>query len=401
MNATFAASCRVKQAVFRIRRRMRPVREPSVTDGGGAIWSAAQILRANRLFQPLLVIGRDAGPWGARLKQTLEEGDLALSLWDASECPTLDEAEALCSRWLAEGCDCFLAVGGADTLGLAKLAAARAARRGRPLADMEGYGRVGRKTPPVLVVPVGTGSGVETLAWADAADAAGRRIRIEDPALTPAIAILDPSLQDDIPRRTVARSVFDGLCLAVEAYLSRCSDDRARDAAAEAVKAFFEAAEPCWNAGGTAQQRTRLLEASRLAGFAASVGGFGYVRALADAASDAADIPREHALAVLLPLVLEKYGSFAGAELSSLAKTAGLGDGGAPSRRAEALIERIRSLAFRMGLPDTLDGVDGDTAARIADMAAAAANPYCACPVVWDADELSRALRAALTKPAS
>lgn len=395
MSVQTAAICRAKQLFIRIRRQMRPVRMPTAADGGGAIWTAAQLLRSNGLSRPLLVLGRDAGPWGDRLRTALTDGDIPFAVCKTAGTATA-EAERICAERIRGGCDCFIAVGGPDTLCAAKLAAARAARPGKTLPELEGYGRVRRKTPPLVAVPTATGSGAESLAWADALDEDGRRLRIEDPALTPTFAVLDPELLTETPRAAVARCAIDGLCLAAEAYLSRFGSDESRAAAREAVKAFLEAAEPCWNSGGTLARRSRLLEASRLAGFAASVGGYGYARALADAVSDVTGVPSTDAIAALLPVVLEKYGNRSESALSSLADAAELEPNGTQAQRAAALIERIRVMVFRMDLPDSLAPMDADTAARIGALASADANPRCACPVVWSARELCDVLRDAV-----
>ena len=62
-------------------------------------------------------------------------------------------------------------------------------------------------------------------------------------------------------------------------------------------------------------------------------------------------------------------------------------DEGSRSERAAALIARLRSTAFRMGLPDQLEGVTAAQAADIADLAAALANPRSISPVVWTAED--------------
>lgn len=397
MSVLTTVGCRFRQVFFRAGYRMRPVREPEVEDGRGAIYSTAQLIRSNRLSRPLLVVGPDAGAWDERLRQALEESDLTLFVWDeVSELPTADDGERLRLFWDGKSCDCFLALGGPKTIDLVKAAAARAACRTRTIMGMVGHGRVGRKTPPVIAIPTVTGSGAESLAWATVSDDAGNRFRLEDSALTPAFAVLDPSLLADVSRDALAQSVMDGMCLAVEAYLSRYADETARTAAANAVKAFFDVAEPCWNSGGTLIQRGRLLEASRLAGRAASAAGGGYARALSEAMS-VLDIPFGEACAVILPAVLVKYGNYAVSDLARLSEDAGVCAEGTKAEKAAALIRRIRGMAFRLGLPDTLEPLDADAAAEAADVAAATANPRWASPVVWTSEDLGRVIRTACT----
>ena len=66
---------------------------------------------------------------------------------------------------------------------------------------------------------------------------------------------------------------------------------------------------------------------------------------------------------------------------------ADVSDDGGREDRAEALIGRIRTMAFRMGLPDQLEDVTAEQAAQIAELTAEAANPRYISPVVWTAEE--------------
>jgi len=386
--------CRVRQAFLRPGRRQG--REPVVEDGPGALYSVPQLVRSERLSKPLLVAGPDAGPWADRLRQALEESDVALSVWSGEAALTVDDAEAASLQWDADRCDCFIAVGGPETIDLAKAAAARAVSGSRSVMDLIAAGRLGRRIPAVIAVPTAAGSGTEALSWMTVCDTEGRRYRLEDPALMPAFAVPDPALIADTPRPALASCVMNGICLASEAYISRYATDRTRSRASEAMWAFLEMAEPCWNSGGTVEQRIRLLEASRLAGLAASQAGAGYARALSEAYAAVTGTSFAEACAVILPAVLVKYGDHAAAELSELAAGAGVKASGTRRQRAEALIDRLCGLAFRIGLPETLEGAEPEALSEAADTAAATANPRWASPVVWTAEDCERVLRAAI-----
>ena len=130
-----------------------------------------------------------------------------------------------------------------------------------------------------------------------------------------------------------------------------------------------------------------MLAASRAVGRVASAQGSGYARALIRAAQTVCGLDFRTACGVILPAVLEKYGNYATDRLALLAVLADVAQDGSRSERAEALIRRIRSAVFRMGLPDTLEGVTADQAAEIADIAAAQANPRHISPVVWTAED--------------
>lgn len=397
MSLITTAVCRLRQAMTRrSRRRNRPVR-PAAEEGAGSVFSVAQILRAGRMKKPMVIVGAGMGPWADRIVHALQESDMTYVLWDElSAHPTTEDGESIRSRWLAEECDSFVAVGDSAALDLAKAAAARAACRGRTIMNMVGVDKVRRKLPPVVAIPAVAGGGAEALSWAEVEDERGSRFVLEDPALVPPYVVQDPELLESMSRPALAAAAADGLCLAVEAYLSGYGDDSVRAEAAAALRGFFAAVEPCWNNGGTVEQRSVLLSASRGAGEAASLAGAGYVRALTRAVTTVCGLDRGETCAAILPAVLENYGNHAVRRLAVLAEQTGVApEGGTAAEKAAALIRRIRQLTFRIGLPDTAEAIPAEDIGEIADLAAAEANPRWACPVVWSTADLMDVLKTA------
>lgn len=397
MSLITTASCRVRQALLRAKRRGAKSVRPSVEEGAGSVFSVAQVLRSSRLHKPMVVVGSGADSGSERVIHALEESAFDFALWpQLPEEPTAEEGENLRLQWIREQCDCFIVVGDGAAIDITKAAAARAACRGKTIMNLVGRDKVRRKLPPVVAIPTVAGSGAETLARAEFSDGRGNRFAIQDPNIAPAFAILDPELIADAPRPALAEAAVSGLCLAVEAYLSGFGDDMARAAAADAVRGYLEAVEPCWNSGGTAVQRSILLTASRDAGEAASRAGFGYAAALSRSAAKVGGVSFGAACAAILPAVLEKYGNHAVGRLAALAELSGAAERDTSHpEKAAALIRRIRQLAFRIGLPDALEGLSRDGVNEVADLAAVEANPWYACPAVWPAADLAAVLRKA------
>lgn len=397
MSMTTAAVCRIRQAVIRAQRRSLRSIHPVKEEGAGSVFSVAQLLRSNRLRKPMIVAGRGDDTARERVVHALEESDLTYVLWEGlPDCPTAEDGEKIRLQWITEQCDCFIAVGDAAVIDITKAAAARTAVRSRPILNMVGRDKVRRKLPPVIAVPTVAGSGAEALSRAEILDDRGSRFLMEDAVLQPPFAVLDPELLTDMSREAVTEAAIRGLCLAVEAYLSGFADDTARALAADAVRGFLDAAEPCWNNGGTADHRCRLLSASHDAGEAASRAGFGYAEALSRNTVKVTQMPFQEACAVLLPAVLEKYGNQAVGRLAELSERCGAAaDGMTKAEKATALAERIRQLIFCIGLPESLSIMGRDTVNEIAELSAAEANPWCACPEVWDATDFAEVLRRA------
>lgn len=382
--------CRAAQSLARFDRRMHPVRKQVMESGAGAVFSVRELLRDRQLHKPLVVLGAGELQTGFKLTHALEEGDVPYARFDGlSPEPTVAEIEDLAQCFLGEECDCVIALGDGLALDAAKAGAARAVNGGRSVMGLVGFRRLsGRRLPPVIAVPTVAGSGREAMAAAVVTDEGGNRFFIEDEALMPAVAVLDPELLADAPREKVADAGLDGLCWAIEVFLAAPhGDSRTKNQAAEAAELLFAALEPCWNSGGTIRERSDMLAASRMVGRAASAVGGGYARALIRAAQTVTGLPFREACGVILPAVLEKYGNYAQEKLALLGALTDVAADGARDERAAGLISCLRRTVFRLGLPDVLEGVTAGQAADIADLAAAAANPRCVSPVVWTADD--------------
>lgn len=388
--------CRTVQTVRRAGGRLRPARKQVLETGAGAIYALGQLLRDRQLRAPLMVVGADSAAAGFRLRQALEQNDVPLRVLDDLPArPTAAEGERIAAAFRDEGRDCLIAVGDGAVLDLVKAAAARTQSKGRTILDMAGAGRVPRRrVPAVIAVPTAAGSGAESMAGATVTDGRGTVFFLEGEALMPAVAVSDPDLLADTPREKVADGGMNGLCRCVEAFLAASpKDSAAMTRAAQGTELFFASLEPCWNTGGTPRDRADLLAASRIAGRVASgTGAGGYARAMIRAAQTVCGMAFAPACAAILPAVLEKYGISAHERLASLAVMADLEEDGDRSARAAALIARLRAAAFRMGLPDTLEGVTAAQAAEIADMAAAIANPRMVSPAVWTRRECRQLL---------
>ena len=390
MGVMTTVRCRAAQGLMRLGRRFHPVRKQVMENGAGAVFSIGQLLRDRQLKTPLVVVGAGEIQPGFKLTHTLDEGDVAYVLGDElPPVPTIRDGERLAQQFCDEGCDSIVAVGDGLTIDIAKAAAARAVCRNRTIMEMVGFRRLTRrKLPDVIAIPTVGGSGREAMAAAVVTDERGNRFFLEDEALMPAVAVLDPELMTDASREKVADAGLDGLCWAIEAFLAApYGDSRTKNQAAEALELLFAGLESCWNTGGAMKDRTDMLSASRIVGRAASATGGGYARALIRAAQVVCDLPFREACGAILPAVLEKYGNYAVDKLALLAVLSDVTEDGSRSERAQALIQRLRSTVFRLGLPDMLEGVTAAQAADIADLAAATANPRSVSPVVWTAED--------------
>ena len=394
--------CRIAQRFIRLGRQLHPAGKQALETGAGAVFALGQIMRDRRLKKPLVVLSTDETQARYKLLHALSNEDIAFTVFDqVPPEPTAADGAAAAAAYSGSQCDCFIAVGDGALLDITKAAAASCGYGGRDILSLAGKRLKSHRIPPVIAAPTAAGSGAEAMGLAVVADGKGGRVLLEGDGLLPEVALLDPEMLADTPRDKMADAGLDGLCWAVEAFLAAPrSDTRTKTMAAEAAEQFFASLESCWNSGGTLRERGDILAGSRMAGRVASLVGGGYARAMIRAAQNVTGVSFAAACGVILPAVLEKYGNTAREDLARLAMLADVTEDGGREDRAEALIGRIRTMAFRMGLPDQLEDVTAEQAAQIAELTAAAANPRYISPVVWTAEECHDLILSLCAEPA-
>ncbi len=202
----------------------------------------------------------------------------------------------------------------------------------------------------LVAVPTTSGSGSEVTDFSILTHN-GVKHPVVDGRLRPALAVLDPSLLQSLPRGLIADTGFDVLTHALEAYVatgaSPITDALAQDAFRKAY-ALLPA-----SYGGDKRARLPVHLASTMAGLAFSQAGLGLCHALAHALGGAFHLPHGRLNAILLPAVIDCNAHAAGAKYAQLAAAAGLG-GSAATLGVRNLKNALVRLRRELGLPDTL-----------------------------------------------
>lgn len=108
------------------------------------------------------------------------------------------------------------------------------------------------------------------------------------------------------------------------------------------------------------EAREHMLDASYQAGLAFTVACVGNVHALAHTVGGLYHVPHGLANAILLPIVLEAYGSRIEKELAHLARVIGMEEAD-DAICAQLFIQRIRYLNQSMGIPSTFTCIEKRT----------------------------------------
>lgn len=392
MNVFEKIYCRAVQTVFHVALPVLPYREPRILGGVSEI---ADVLEEKGIARAMLVT--DAGLRAAGLTRPLEEllekRGIATVVYDKTRAnPTVANVEEARQAYLDGRCECLIAVGGGSSMDCAKALGARIAYPKKELYKLKGTLRVLRRIPPLFAVPTTAGTGSEVTLAAVITDGERKhKYTMNDFALIPRYAVLDPEMTYSLPPSLTATTGMDALTHAVEAYIGRSTSRETRARALLATKLVFANVERAYRDGHDREARAGMLKAAYNAGIAFSKSYVGYIHAVAHSLGGQYNIPHGLANAVLMPYVLESYGKCAYRKLHRLGVAAGVADeSDSHEAGAKKFIEAIRGLNARMGIPRTLDGIRAEDVPVMARHAAKEANPLYPVPRLMNARELEK-----------
>lgn len=391
MNPIKAIYCRSVQAVLRAALPVLPYREPQVFHSCGELSTVFQKENIRRVL-----IVTDAGivrsGIAAQLEAVLDEDDISYAVYDQTRPnPTVVNVEQALSLYRRYRCQALIAIGGGSSMDCAKAVGARLARPGTPLGKLKGTLRILRPLPTLIAIPTTAGTGSETTLAAVITDTqAQHKYVMNDFVLIPKYAVLDARLTLSLPPHLTATTGMDALTHAVEAYIGRSTTRQTRQEALEATRLVFANVERAYRNGKDYEARSNMLTAAYRAGIAFSRSYVGYVHAVAHSLGGQYNIPHGLANAVLLPYVMESYGSCIHRKLHDLAVAAGVAspkeeDAGAAAK----FIRAIRQLNARMGIPETLEGIRPEDIPVMAAHAEKEANPLYPVPRLMTREELT------------
>lgn len=391
MNPIKAIYCRSVQAVLRAALPVLPYREPQVFHSCGELSTVFQKENIRRVL-----IVTDAGivrsGIASQLEAVLDEDDISYAVYDQTRPnPTVVNVEQALSLYRRYRCQALIAIGGGSSMDCAKAVGARLARPGTPLGKLKGTLRILRPLPTLIAIPTTAGTGSETTLAAVITDTqAQHKYVMNDFVLIPKYAVLDARLTLSLPPHLTATTGMDALTHAVEAYIGRSTTRQTRQEALEATRLVFANVERAYRNGKDYEARSNMLTAAYRAGIAFSRSYVGYVHAVAHSLGGQYNIPHGLANAVLLPYVLESYGSCIHRKLHDLAVAAGVAspqeeDAGAAAK----FIRAIRQLNARMGIPETLEGIRPEDIPVMAAHAEKEANPLYPVPRLMTREELT------------
>ena len=211
------------------------------------------------------------------------------------------------------------------------------------------YPQLGKKAS-LVCVPTTSGTGSEVTPFAVITDKEEhKKYPLADYALTPTIAIIDPTFTLSLPKKIVADTGMDVLTHATEAYVSTMANDFTDGLCIQSIKMVFQYLERSYNNGAEDYEaKEKMHNASCLAGMAFANAFLGMNHSMAHKIGGEFHVPHGRANAILLPFTI-RYNGTQPDKLSTW-----------PKYNYYKAAERYAELARMLGLPakTTEEGVE-------------------------------------------
>lgn len=380
--------CRVYQGVLRLLIPFLPYREPIILKNYEELTSLVQMDTAT-----LLVTDSGIKNLGLTLdiETQFKKDGLNLVVYDGVVAnPTTDNVDEAVKIYKDNRCDMIIGFGGGSSIDLAKAVGVRVVKPNVPLSKLKGILKVRKKLPTLVAVPTTAGTGSETTVASIIVDSETRhKYAINDFPLIPKYAIHDASLILNLPKKITSTTGMDALTHAVEAYIGKSTTKKTREQSLKAVKLIFDNLLESYNNPTNYDARKNMLSAAYLAGLAFTKSYVGYVHSVAHSLGGKYNTAHGLANAIILPVVLKKYGKAVYNKLWELGVYAGLFDETVSKEEgANLFIKKIEEMNGEMGIGDSLPEIQEEDIKHLAVLAEKEANPLYPVPVLFTAEEL-------------
>ena len=390
---------RTYQKVLKLAMCLMNWKEPELLEGEGAVLKLPAFIKDKGITKVLVVTDKGLmnlhilDPLFAELKNV----DIAYVVYDGVQPnPTIPSIEECKDMYINNSCEGIIAFGGGSPMDCAKAAAARVVKPRQSVRKMRGYLKVNKKLPPFFAVPTTAGTGSETTLAAVVTDPeTHEKNAICDGSLRPKYAVLDPALTVGLPPHITSTTGMDALTHAVESYIGKSNVKSTIKYAENAVRLIHTNLEKAYQNGKDMEARANMLKASYLAGNAFTRAFVGYVHAIAHNLGGMYNTPHGLANAVILPYVLEWYGSSVYKPLAKLADIIGItNENMSIEDKAKAYIAEIRRMNKAMNIPEKFDFIKEKDIPTLVKRALKEGNPGYPVPKIMNAAECEKVIHA-------
>jgi len=223
------------------------------------------------------------------------------------------------------------------------------------ISDYVGNAKMFTKKPvPLIAIPTTAGTGSEVTKVTVIIDTkTDVKMMISQPALLPAVAIVDPLLTVSCPPSVTAATGVDALCHSIEAYISRRAHPVTDVLALSAIEAIIGHLRRAYENGQDIEAREKMAIAAMKAGMAFSNASVTLVHGMSRPIGALFHVPHGVSNAMLLPGVLEFTKESAIERLAVIARLINpqLKDV-SNAEAADALVEEVKQLCRDLHIPN-------------------------------------------------
>ena len=386
--------CRIFQTGMKLANYFIGYRTPELIEGAGSITKLPAFIKQNGINKVLLVTDNGLMKLGLpnSLIKAMDEVGLKYEIFsNIQPNPTDENVEEGFHIYKEKNCEAIIAFGGGSPMDCGKAIAARNARPNKSVKKLQGILKVRKKICPFFAVPTTAGTGSETTVAAVITEAkTHHKAPINDPAILPRYAVLDPELTKGLPPFITATTGMDALCHAVEAYTnSRYNTKEENERAKKAVKLIYDNILIAYNDPNNLIARGNMQKAAFNAGRAFTRGCVGYIHAVGHTLSGLYGISHGEAMSVILPYVLRQFGDKVNRKLSELADVCGI-EGSTQKEKANNFISWIEETNKKMNIKNKFDFIKQEDIDQIIKWADAEANPLYPVPVIWQYEDFRK-----------
>jgi alcohol dehydrogenase class IV len=296
------------------------------------------------------------------------DSGLETAVFDAVQAdPTDINVGAGVEAYRAHQADILVAIGGGSPIDTAKVIAISSANPGS-LEQFQGYHRVAKAGPPVVVVPTTAGTGSEATKVAVITDTSRHvKMMMLDAHLMPRAAFVDFELSMSMPRSLTAHVGVDTLTHGIEAWVSRKANAMTDPLALSCVQLCAKHLRKAWQDPDNRTAREGMALAALHGGMAFTNSGLGLVHGMSRPLGAKFHLAHGLSNAMLLPAVTKFSLQGDIARYAVVARMLGTAEASEPDQSAAAsLADGLQSLNRDLEVPTLAQNLSGKEAEFLA-----------------------------------
>ena len=260
---------------------------------------------------------------------------------------------------IKEGCDIVIGLGGGSVLDVAKTIAMVAVHGGSAqsyFGEKASQILLSKTGLPFIAIPTTSGTASEVTRNAVIKNTEnGLKQSIYSDNMFARIAIIDPELTLTAPSKVTAEAGMDAFTHALESYLSIKANPISEALSYRAMGLIFKSIETAVKNGSNIEARESMAMGSLIAGISFGNVGLGLCHGISPALGSVYTVTHGLSNAVLLPYVLEFNKDVAFKKIADLYAFVDSSEEKLTiHKKAEVVIDRIRHLNTRIGIPEKL-----------------------------------------------